>query len=128
MYARNCTREQLITAANNVNVLIDPEIHGKNWRFRIAMPKGHDEYRKLSRQIDGHTRRTSSVCLHGHYVFFKELFEIAPDAIVESSWYGKIKHTKETLDDNYQNMRWITIRQWDGLIADDECNCTEEMK
>lgn len=128
MYAKNATREQLITAANNCDVLINIERRSAREMFTIRMAPGQENYRKMSRQINGKSRRTNSVCLHGHYWFFKELFAIAPDAIVESSWMGKIKHTKETLDDNYENMRHIMVRQWDGLMADDECLCTEEMK
>jgi hypothetical protein len=129
MYANNCTNWQLKQAAINCGFDITIENRfPKGWMFTIKHPTGDDFYRKMSTQLEGKKRRCGGVCLHGHYHYFRELFLHAPDAEILSSWYGKIIHTEDTLEDNYIQMMEMVIRKYDQLTLDNECNCTEDMK
>lgn len=132
MYAKNCTREDLENAA------------GLRWRIKIEdrgskglmftlthYDSSNSKYFRGMRQIpdlDGKRRRSNYLCLHEHYRYFERLFAIAPSAVVSASRMGRVTHTKETLHDNYENMRYQVVRQWDNLVADDCCNCGEEDK
>lgn len=136
MYAKNCTREDLQNAAGLKWKISDIEDRGSKGlmftlrHFNTSTSK-YDHGMKMTPKLDGSPgRRTNSLCLHEHYRFFERLFEIAPDAVVYTGRLRKkpVVHTKETLDDNYEELRYMTVRLWDGLLLDDCCNCSEEWK
>jgi hypothetical protein len=133
MYAKNCTQADLENAAGlrwRINIE-DRGSKGLMFTLRHYNSSNEKYIRGMKRtpNLDGSPgRRTNSLCLHEHYRYFRRLFLIAPDAIVESSYFGKIRHTADTLDENYENMRYIMLRQWDGLMLDDCCNCSDEVK
>lgn len=135
MYAKNCTKTDLENAAGlKWKIQIDDR-GSKGLMFTLrhfhASNSKYDHGMVRYPQLDGSPgRRTNALCLHEHYRFFERLFKIAPDAIVTSGRLCKkpVVHTKETLHDNYEELRYMTVRQIDGLMLDDCCNCSEEWK
>ena len=135
MYAKNCTREDLQNAAGlHWKIEID-ERGSKGLMFTLrhfhTSNSKYDHGMKMTPHWDGTPgRRTNALCLHEHYRFFERLFAIAPPAVVTSHRLRKkpVVHTKETLHDNYEELRYMTVRPIDGLMLDDCCNCSEEWK
>lgn len=134
MYAKNCTAEDLQNAAGlrwKISKVQDKGSKGLMFTLRHFNSSNSKYFRGMAMTPDiftGKARRTNSLCLHEHYRYFERLFAIAPDAEIHSSWYGKIVHTKDTLHDNYEKMRYKIVRRWDMLELDDCCNCSEEDK
>lgn len=133
MYAKNCTKSDLENAAGLCWKIQIDDRGSKGLMFTLRhFQSSNEKYTQgmvMYPELDGSPgRRTNSLCLHAHYRFFERLFEIAPDAEVHASRMGKIVHTKETLHDNYENMRTEVVRLYDGLLRDDCCNCPEEVK
>lgn len=136
MYAKNCTIADLENAAG-LRWKLNRCEYTSTKQNRIIFTLRHFDSSN-SKEFEGMKRtphwngspgrRTNSLCIHAHYRFFERLFDIAPDAIIESSWHGKIVHTRSTLHENYEYMRYRTVRMIDGLLADDCCNCPEEVK
>lgn len=134
MYAKNCTKTDLENAAGlrwRISKIEDRGSKGLMFTLRHFNASNAKEFQGMNRtpNIDGSPgRRTSSLCIHAHYEFFVRLFDINPNAEIHSNWYGKIIHTRTTLHDNYEKMRYKTIRMYDNLLLDDCCNCPEEVK
>ena len=58
-------------------------------RYRFTLKLGPSKaYRRLSRS----GRKVSAVCWHGHAVFFRQLFALAPTAEIRSNWAGGRTH------------------------------------
>jgi hypothetical protein len=129
MYAKNIELASLTEAASQygfqLNAEPDPTKKDPS-RIKFTLRLGSNtKYRHISRSWSG-DRKTNSVCLHGHYHFFKTCFAFATDAEFESSWYGKIVHTADTLEDNYERMRWIQVgSQVAPCSLQDSCDCGE---
>jgi hypothetical protein len=126
MYAKNIELPSMIEAAAQYGFQLNATPEPDRDRIKFTLRIGHNVlYRHISRGWSGN-RRTRSVCLHGHYHFFKTCFAFATDAEFSSSWYGKIVHTADTLDDNYDRMRGLQVgSQIYPVMLDDCCDCGE---
>lgn len=129
MYAKNIGLPLLYEAASKYGFELNSTVEEERNRIKFTLRRGSNtKYRHISRSWSG-DRKTSSVCLHGHYHFFKTCFAYVAEAQFESSWYGKIVHTNDTLDENYNSMRSIQCgSQVNPVQLDDCCDCGEGMK
>lgn len=124
MYAKNIELASMVESASKFGFQLNTEVEAK--RIKFTLRRGSNtKYQKVSRSFHG-DRKTGSVCLHGHYHFFKECFQFAPQASFESAWYGKIVHTADTLEDNYDRMRDFEVgSQVYPVLLNDCCDCGE---
>ena len=84
MLARGVTAQQLQLAADTVGVkLYELRKSGTGLRFRIVPVEG--KYQKTSSSYFSRGRKCHAVCWHGHRDFLRELFEVAPNAVVITS-------------------------------------------
>lgn len=150
MYAYNVTERDLNRAAETAGVRVTKCEHdasrdrlifrlGRNLntpeRFRSLSPQFviHDTPESVL-QTTHHThhggtkwRRTANLCYHGVWWFLLYLYEQAPEAVIETNWYGHIKYTKDT---------WMEVAAELGkrplgpvgniyhhLSVKDKCNC-----
>ncbi len=146
MYAKGTTLETLQAVANELDMELNEtdSDNGRNRiKFTIRLKPGNLRFAKMSPNPDGDIsfstmtveqwkwrRAGRSVCFHGHYAFFHRLFELSPNASVESSWYGKIVHTKETLRENAQKMGQTPLGNPGNIYhvfqVRETCKCLED--
>ncbi len=125
MYARNVTERNIKDVAMGLKFEADTEIVGKRIKFTLRNKGGR--YWKISRNLHGKDRvREDLVCYHGHYAFLHSLFDIFPDAVVEASWYRKVKYTKDTYEETADDVGNYVVRRYDQLTPRDQCNCEEQ--
>ena len=106
MYAKNVTTALIFEAAKAVglNAVATHEVERERVRFTLKCPHNKHRYASRTPQFHGEWRRTSNVCFHGHYAFFEKLFNVAPEAIVTSTWYGDVTYTAGTFAHNANNL------------------------
>lgn len=144
MYARNTDLDTLATVANELDMdLLETRNEGNRIKFTIRLKPGVSKFQKMNLRpsdiewIAGEPiipqwkmkKAGRAVCFHGHYAFFHRLFELSPDASVESSWYGKIIHTKETLMENAQKLGMTPLGPpgniYHGFQVRETCYCLD---
>ena len=125
MYARNITERNLKDIAHSLKFEVECDKRGNKIKFKLRNNSGR--YWKISRNLWGNDRvRSDLVCYHGVYAFLHVLFDIFPDAIVEASWYGYVKYTKDTYIELADAIGDRVIRQYDQLTPRDQCNCEDQ--
>ena len=133
MYAYNATILHLKDAAKQSSFVLEiGNPKGNAISFRISLPIGSTPdttFASWSTDAWGNVTRKSRkhVCVHGHYLFFKYLFRIAPDAKVISSWYGRVEITKDNLDTWYANLAHRYTNSFNMTHTfGDRCACQRE--
>jgi hypothetical protein len=129
MIARRITFEQLRQAAVAVGLRVDaqPENRpGTSWRFTLRTTSRHYGRRGFSRRrSDGERRRVGgAVCWHGHRDFMRRLFDLAPDAVIISSFIrydGAADFERKHLSTYDRNVG----SQIDPVCYGDLCDCED---
>lgn len=109
MYAKGCNVYDLAEAAARAGVKVDYEDLNNRIRFTLKLAEDK-KFQKLRpsatmssvkyMQVDEwKMRKTGNVCFHGHYRFLYELFNINPNAVVDSSLYGKVRYTADDFEE-----------------------------
>jgi hypothetical protein len=119
MYAYNVTLEALQKSADRAGVKLEAteEPNRKRVRFTLKLAPdkkfqkvnftpiwGSQRFTNFGMRFDWKTRRTVSVCFHGHYVFILDVLQNNPEALIESSRFGKVKYNQDnflTLAEEY---------------------------
>jgi len=113
----------LVNAAAKVGVRVDLRGGGRfglKTDGGIKTNKKHPKYRKIGRY--GRTV-PGAVCWHGHRDFFRELFELKPEAVIETALatYKGAEH----FEDTYRDTRWGSGGRGSfvGTLGQQECDC-----
>lgn len=130
MYARNVTSWQLKAIADELHFEAQCEQDGNRVRFTL---RNHRDrlydftYWVVSRNLWGKDRTfRKKVCYHGHWEFFERLFEEYPDAVVHTSYYGKVCYTASDWKQTARDLGSEVLRPIDGLMLRDKCECESE--
>ena len=95
MILGNVTPFQIGKAASRAGVAISQRgIRPEGSRYRVTLAPTLNNGGKVAYQRRSHTgRKVAAVCWHGHRAFMRELFKLAPDALIITSisWSGKQK-------------------------------------
>lgn len=122
MIAKNVTRQDLQTAAKNVDVRIENyRPVGRRHQFVLRLNSSH------AWQRYSHTgRRVAAVCWHGHRDFFRALFLLAPLAVVTTCRNGKTRYDSETFEDVFPETGNGNIgSMFEPCAYRDACKCEE---
>lgn len=85
MLVRKCTREDIEEAAIRAKVKLNEfRTQGRGFRFTLRpIPVAGDpkqkHWQRLNHQL---IRRVHAVCWHGHREFMRELYALAPDTVI----------------------------------------------
>jgi hypothetical protein len=134
MYARNVTEAQLTQAAaiTGLNIEVRQDSNRNRLTFNLKLnPNLPERFRSLKpNPLNDKWRRGSTPCYHGVWWFLNYLFEIEPNASVESNWYGRVVYTKDDwldLAEEIGNMRLgLPGNIYYPYMVRDKCNCERE--
>jgi len=129
MYAKGFSKETIERAAFRLGM--DADIEEQPGRIKFTVRNLHSSSTYHSVSPEGRNLR-SVVCYHGHYALFKKMFELQgnPDATIESSRYGKIIYTPDTLREKAQEFGMRRLNDdpvsiyWDWQRRD-LCHCAD---
>jgi hypothetical protein len=132
MYAYNVTDRDLQDAAVACSFcLVRGNDKGRGKNFRIFLAHGSTKeasFAGWSTDAWGNVRRKSSVnvCIHGHYLFFKYLIRINPQAEIVTAWYGRVRITKNNLDEWYNDLAHRYTNSMMTHTFGSRCACERE--
>lgn len=122
MYAKGVTADQLKEIGRLCNFEVNTEDEGSRVKFTLRNNSEH--YHVISRSLWGSDRKyRTKVCYHGHWEFFELLFEEYPDAVVTSSYYGRVVYKADSWKPVALEMGSNVLRPYDGLTLRDKCDC-----
>jgi len=101
MLIRNATKEQIEKAAKSIKAIAVNQ--SKDARRFVLRPTKDCQFRRVSASPFRSGRKVNAVCWHGHRDFFRELFRIAPKAIVDTSLHGKTRYTAGSFEDVFED-------------------------
>lgn len=128
MIVGNVTREQVQEAADNVRIRVSHEgirPEGRRWRL-VLVPGVERQWQRTSPSMAGRGRRVNAACWHGYYAFMRELYRLAPDAVIRSTM-ATYRSADELEDTAWQSETRNVGSQVAPVPYSEACQCDQSM-
>jgi|SRR5215831_3142157 len=118
MYVKNVPAEAVVAIARDFNFEAHVEIKSGG-RVKFTLRNHSDKFHVVT----DHKTMKSKVCYHGHYAFLENLFIHYPDAIVDASWFMRVKYNNENFHQLADEVGDTVVRQFGQIRVRDRCAC-----